>query len=119
MNSNPLLSDRQWRKISALLPENRHDPVMIAAILYLEFSGESLRHAAELFGLTKTRLNEWRNAIAADLPRIMVALRLEPAGGLARRRGGRVFYGNNPAMMAEIAGLRLRNFRDALRAGSR
>jgi hypothetical protein len=57
MSSNiPMLSDGQWRKIEKLLPENRHDSTVIAAILYREFSGQPLRHVGEQYGLSRTRL---------------------------------------------------------------
>lgn len=112
-SSNPLLNDLQWRRISALLPPKRRDRAVIAAILYLEFSGVSLRHVAELFGLSLTRLHEWHRAIGADgsLAKVMAALKLESAG---RSRGGRVFYGSG-AMAAEITALRIGEFREALR----
>ena len=42
------------------------------------------------------------------------------ASALARRRGGgRPTYHYNPAMMAAVAEIRMRGFRDALRAGRR
>ena len=90
MGSIPMLSDAQWRKISPLLPETKRDPVPIAAILYLEHSGQSLRHTAEIFRLSRSRLNEWHRALNADgsLAQIMTVLKLEAAGPLARRRGG-------------------------------
>jgi hypothetical protein len=121
MGSNLLLTNRQWRKISELLAENRRDAVMIEAVLYREFSGQSLIHAAEVFGLTRVRLHEWHRAIAADgsLARIMAALKLEPASALMRRRGGRPFYHRDAKMVAAVAQIRLQNFCEALRAGSR
>ena len=90
---------------------------MIVAILYLEFSGQSLRHVGELFGLSRTRLHEWHQALEADgsLAKVQAALKLEPSG----RRGGRVFYGSSAAMAAEIAAIRIGNFREALRGGRR
>jgi hypothetical protein len=110
-SSNQLLNDLHWRRIESLLPPNRRDRTVIAAILYLEFSGQSLRHVGEVFGLSRTRLHEWHRAIEADgsLARIMAALKLEPAG-----RRGRVFYGNDAAMAAEIAAIRIGEFRAAL-----
>jgi transposase len=112
MSSNPLLNDLQWRRIERLLPPSRRDRAVIAAILYLEFSGVSLRHAAELFGLSRTRLHEWHRAIEADgsLAKVMEALKLESAG-----RRGRTFYGADAAMAAEISALRVGEFRAALR----
>jgi hypothetical protein len=115
MGSNSLLSDAQWRRIEKLLPENRHDRTVIAALLYREHSGQPLRHVGEVFGLSRTRLHEWHRAIEADLPRIMAVLKIEPAGALARRRGGRPFYHRDPKMVAAVTELRLRNFADALR----
>ena len=86
-SSNPLLHNAQWRRIEKLLPPNRQDRVAIAAILYLEFCGESMRHACELFGLSRTRLHEWHQALEVDgsLAKVQAALKLEPSG---RRAGG-------------------------------
>ena len=48
---------------------------MITAILYLEHSGQPLRHVGEQYGLSQTRLHEWHRAIEADgsLARVMGA----------------------------------------------
>ena len=88
MSSKSALSDAQWRKIERYLPETRRDRLMIEAILFREFSGQSLTDVAELFGITRVRLFQWEHAIEAVLPAIMAALRLEPAGPLARCRSG-------------------------------
>jgi hypothetical protein len=119
MSSVPLLSDAQWSRIENILPENRRDRTVITAILYLEHSGQPMRHVGEQYGLSQTRLHEWHRAIEADgtLGRIMVALKLEPASAPAR--GDRPFHSHNPAMVAQVTALRLRNFGDALRAGSK
>ena len=119
MSSVPLLSDAQWSRIENILPENRRDRTVITAILYLEHSGQPLRHVGEQYGLSQTRLHEWHHAIEADgtLGRIMAALKLEPASAPAR--GDRPFHSHNPAMVAQVTALRLRNFGDALRAGSK
>ena len=114
MNSNSMLSERQWRKIEPLLPDNRRDRLMIEAVLFREFSGQSLTEIAWQFGTTRVRLHQWSHALAHLLPGIMAALKLEPAG-----RRGRMFYGSNSAQAAEIASLRIGNFREALRAGRR
>ena len=118
MSSVPLLSDAQWSRIENSLPENRRDRTVIAAILYLEHSGQPLRHVGEQYGLSQTRLHEWHRAIEADgtRGRIMAALKLEPASAPAR--GDRPFHSHNPAMVAQVTALRLRNFGDALRAGA-
>ena len=124
MGSIPMLSDAQWRKISPLLPETKRDPVPIAAILYLEHSGQSLRHTAEIFRLSRSRLNEWHRALNADgsLAQIMTVLKLEAAGPLARRRGGGPEWYARPgpeAQAAAVTEIRVRSFGAALRAGRR
>ena len=119
MSSVPLLSDAQWHLIEDILPENRRDQTVITAILYLEHSGQPLRHVGEQYGVSQSRLHEWHLAIQADdtLARGMAALKLDPASAPAR--GDRPFYSHNPAMVAQVTALRLRNFGDALRAGSK
>ena len=105
MSSKSALSDRQWRRIEKLLPANRRDRLMIEAVLFREFSGQSLSDVAELFGITRVRLHQWHHAIEADLPAIMAAVRLEPAGRSARcSSGSRPTYHNDPAMMAAVGG---------------
>jgi hypothetical protein len=119
MGSKPLMSDTKWRKIAPLLPANRRDRQVIEAILFREHSGWSLTDTAALFGLTRVRLYQWHTAIAADLPRILAVLGLEPADQLMRRRGGRAFYRDDAEMADAIAAIKLRNFAEALRAGRR
>lgn len=121
MGSKPLISDAQWRKIEKLLPETRRDPQMIAALLYREFSGQSLSHAAEMFRVTRVRLHQWHRALEADgsLADIMAALKLEPAGPLARCAAGRPWYARDAELAARVAQFRLQNFADALRASRR
>jgi hypothetical protein len=123
MSSNPLLSAAQWRAIAPLLPEKlRRDQHAIEAILFREFSGRSLTETSEIFAITRVRLHSWHNAIEADgsLRRIMAVLKLEPANPLARARTGeRSRHHNNPEMVAAIAAIRMRGFRDALREGRR
>ena len=118
MSSVPLLSDAQWRLIEDILPENRRDRTVITAILYLEHSGQPLRHVGEQYGLSQTRLHEWHHAIETDgsLTRLMAALKLERAS--AMDRGDQPFHSHNAAMVAQVTALRLRLFGDALRAGS-
>lgn len=115
MSSNPLLNDLQWRLIERLLSPNRADRAVIAAILYLQFSGGSLRHVAELFGLSRSKLHEWHRATLADgsLAKVMAALKLESAG-----RRGKMFYGSG-AMADQISAIRVGEFRQALRGGRR
>jgi hypothetical protein len=118
MSSVPLLSDTQWHRIETILPENRRDRTVITAILYLEHSGQPLRHVGEQYGLSQTRLHEWHGVIAADgsLTRVMAALKLDRASALDR--GDQPFHSHNAAMVAQVTALRLRLFGDALRAGS-
>jgi hypothetical protein len=114
------LTERQWRQIESILPQTRRDRLVIEAILYREFSGQSLAEVAEVFALTKVRLHQWHHAIAAELPQIMATLRLERASASARcRSGSRPTYRDNPAMVAAVGELRLRKFRQALRGGGR
>ena len=121
MGSRSALTAAQWRKIEKILPEKMRNQVMIEAILYREFSGRSLTQVSETFGLTRIRLHTWHTALEADgrLRKIMAALKLEPAGPLARcRSGSRPTYWRNQAMVDAVAAIRLQNFREALR-GSR
>jgi transposase len=113
----PLLSSSQWNAILPLLPPNRRNVQIISALLYLEHSGESLRHVCEQFRTTKSRLNQWHRALASDgtLANIMLRLRLESAGPLVRRAGGQRWYGDNATLAAEITSIRVGRFRDALR----
>ena len=93
---------------------------MITAILYREFSGQSLSEVAQQFSITRARLQAWARALEDDLPAIMATLKLEPAGAAAKSRGGgRATYYNNPEMVDAVAAIRMLGFRDALRAGSR
>ena len=79
MASAPLLTALQFKKIELHLPASRRDRRMISAILYRASSGQSVREAADAFGVTKTQLNEWEAAISGELPGILQALRLEVA----------------------------------------
>jgi hypothetical protein len=119
MSSKSALSNAQWRKIERYLPETRRNRLMIEAILFREFSGQSLTDVAEVFGITRVRLFQWEHAIEAVLPAIMAALRLESAGPLARcRSGSRPSYRRDQAMVDAVAAIRFQSFREALR-GSR
>jgi hypothetical protein len=121
MSPKSALSEAQWRKIERYLPETRRDQLMIEAVLYRRFSGQSLSEVAALFSITRVRLHQWHHALDADgsLTKVMAALRLEPAGPLARcRSGSRPTYHNNPEMIAAVAAIRMQSFRQALR-GSR
>ncbi len=71
--------------------------------------------------MSRVRLNEWNRAIEDDgsLARVMAVLKLERANALVRRRGGRPSYHRDQAMVDAVASIRLRDFGDALRAGSR
>ena len=93
---------------------------MITAILYREFSGQSLSEVAQQFSIPCARLRAWAAALEDDLPAIKATLKLEPAGAAAKSRGrGRATYYNNPEMVDAVAAIRMLGFRDALRAGSR
>ena len=103
MGFKPSLTEAQWSKVSALLPEKRRGRQMIEAVLYRTHTGESLATVSEAFGIKKARLHQWEHAITHELPAIMAALRLERAGPLAWcRSGSRPTYHNNPDMMASI-----------------
>jgi hypothetical protein len=86
----PLLTDAQWRAVEPILPVGRRDRSVISAICFRESAGIGLRDLCEAYGVTRTRISDWTRALEADgsLPRILSALRLEPAGPLMRRRGG-------------------------------
>ena len=118
MSSVPLLSDAQWSRIENILPEHRRDRKVITAILYREFTGQSLSQVAEVFAIARVRLHQWHHAIEADLPGIMAALRLEPASPLARWLGGsRPSHHNDSEMVAAVAAIGMQGFRDASRTG--
>jgi hypothetical protein len=76
-----MLSAAQWRRIENILPPNRRDSAVIAALLYREFSGQSLRHTGEAYGLSRVRLHEWHGALKADssLAKVMTAQKSPPA----------------------------------------
>jgi hypothetical protein len=90
MAAIPTLTKRQWRTIEGILPANRRDPMMIAAILYRETAGASVRDTCQIYGLTKSRLSEWSAGLSESgaLVRILAELKLERAGPLQWRRGG-------------------------------
>ncbi len=117
MGSIPQLSDVQWRRIENILPENRRDRQVICALMYREFSGQSLRHVGGQYGLSRTRLDEWSRALKADgsLPQLMRLLKLKLASSLPRRGGGRAWYHHNKALVAEVTAIKLAEFRQALR----
>ncbi|MBT1512567.1 hypothetical protein KIP88_18855 [Bradyrhizobium sp. SRL28] len=117
MRSKSAMTEAQWTKIARLLPASRHNRQMVEAVLYREFTGQSLAEVSEAFGIAKVRLHQWQHAIAAELPQIMATLKLEPASPHARTRGGhRPSYHNNPEMLAAIVAIRMRDFRAALRS---
>jgi hypothetical protein len=115
----PLLSARQWKQIVELLPNNRRDPMLVAAILFREVSGSGIREVAKSYGISRSRLHEWNRALETGgiLANVLDTLRLEPAGPLARRGGGPAWYANNEGLAAAIAAIRLDEFRQALRSG--
>jgi hypothetical protein len=61
----PALSETKWRSIERYLPPSKRDPVVIAAVLYREVSGEGLRDTATLSGISRSKLDEWRRALGA------------------------------------------------------
>jgi hypothetical protein len=87
MSSMPMLSAAQWRRIENILPPNRRDSAVIAALLYREFSGQSLRRTGEAYGLSRVRLHEWHGALKADscLAKVMMAQKNPPATCSPRR----------------------------------
>ena len=80
MTSAPILSDAKWRKIGIDLPTTRRDRLMISALLFRTTTGQSVRETAAVFGVAKTKLHEWGNALEGVLPGILQTLQLEPAG---------------------------------------
>jgi hypothetical protein len=115
-----MLSARQWRAISKILPATKRDPVVIAALLYREFTGEGLRHVGEVFGVSRSKLDEWHRALEHDdsLARVMKVLKLPSASPLARSMGGRrsnVYCGGDKTRQEKVLAVRFRNFRAALR----
>ena len=91
---------------------------MISAILYRASSGQSVREAADAFGVTKTKLNEWERALAGELPGIMQALRLEVASSRVHRRGGQGWQ-RTPNVYDRVTALQLEHFGAALRRTAR
>jgi hypothetical protein len=121
MSAVPLLSARQWNEIIELLPTNRRNPILIAAILFHQTSGCGLREVAQSYGVSRSRLHEWSKALEIDgsLANVLETLQLNPAGPLARRGGGPAWYAHNKALAAEIAAIKLNEFRQALRSEGR
>ena len=117
----PQLTARQWRSISALLPETKRDRLMISSLLFRQTTGLGLRDVARWFGVTRTRLSEWEQALTADdtLERVMQTLRLERAGPLLWSGGGRQSnrHFQSKEMADAVLELRFRKFRDALAPG--
>jgi hypothetical protein len=119
MNFKPAMTARQWHQIEKFLPETRRDRRLIEAVVYREYSGQSLVETAVAYGVSKARLYDWHAAIAPVLPDIMAQLKLKPAGLLARARGGPRRSTNDPARAAAIVQVRLDRFYDTVRAGRR
>jgi hypothetical protein len=86
----PSIPPDKWQAIEALLPPNKRDKVVLAAILFRQTTAYGLRDTAEIFGLSRARVAEWTTLLESDgtLAKVMRALRLEPAGQLSWRRGG-------------------------------
>lgn len=114
MAQAPTLSDAKWRKIVNDLPANRRDRLVISAILYRATSGQSVRETAAVFGVAKTKLHEWGNAVEGVLPGILQTLRLEPAGPRMRRAGG-ADWRKRSGIYEGVSALRLEDFGRALR----
>ena len=114
MASAPILSDAKWRKIESHLPTNRRDRLMISALLYRATSGQSVRETAAVFGVAKTKLHEWGNAVVAVMPGILQTLRLESAGRRMRRAGG-ADWRKRSGIYEGVSALRLQDFGRALR----
>jgi hypothetical protein len=112
----PALSEAKWQRIAKLLPESKRDPVMIAALLFRHTSGCGLRDVAQWAGVSRTRLSEWDQALAADrsLERIMKALKLERANSLMWSSGGQRSW-RDSKVAAGVTAIKFQNFRDALR----
>jgi hypothetical protein len=118
MAAIPTLTKRQWRTIEGILPANRRDPMMIAAILYRETAGASVRDTCQIYGLTKSRLSEWSAGLSESgaLVRILAELKLERAGPLQWRRGGCAWYKRYAVDQGRgVEAVRLARFGDALR----
>ena len=108
--------NRNGARSSGCCRESRRDRQMIEAILFREFSGQSLTDVAELFGVTRVRCISGNMRSRLELPAIMAALKLEPAGTARQRcRSGSRHHHRDPAMIAAIAAIRMRGFKDALR----
>jgi hypothetical protein len=111
------LSETKWRSIERYLPPSKCDPVVIAAVLYRQVSGEGLRDTAALSKVSRSKLDEWRRALEADgsLRQVMKALKLKPAGSQVRPSGGPAWYADDATLAAQIRQIRLDAFRQALR----
>ena len=118
MASAPLLTALQFKKIELHLPGSRRDRRIISAILYRSCTGQSVREAADAFGVTRTKLNSWERALASELPGIMGTLQLEAASSHMQRRGGQSWR-RRPDVYERVTALRLKDFRAALRRTSR
>ena len=59
----PLLTTAEIRQIAPYLPRKRDDPVIISAIVFRNWSGESLRHIATWYGVTVGRVQTWETQL--------------------------------------------------------
>ena len=114
----PLLTTAEIRRIAPYLPRKRDDPVIISAIVFRNWSGESLRHIATWYGVTVGRVQTWETQLrdGGQLAAIMKELGLPHASALQWVNGGQVSAWRNPDTAKRIAALRFTQFRDALRA---
>jgi hypothetical protein len=99
---------------------NKRDRLVISAPLFRQTSGCGLRDIAQWAGLTRTRLSEWDQALAADgtMLQIMKTLKLDRASALSWSGGGQRSHSRDKKVAAGVTAIRFQNFREALR-GSR
>ena len=116
--SAPILTAAEMARIAPYLPRKRDDPVVISAIVYRNWSGLSLRHIANWYGVTVGRLQTWETQLrdGGQLAAIMKVFGLPHASALQWSNGGQVSAWRNPDMAKRIAALRFQQFRAALRA---
>jgi len=80
MSSKPMLSVAQWRRIENVLPPNRRDTAVVAALLYRGFSGQSLCRTGEAYGLSRIRPHKWHGAkVDSSLAKVMTTQKNPPA----------------------------------------
>jgi hypothetical protein len=117
MITAPLLTNHQWHAIERYLPPKKHNRAIISAVVFRNWSGESLRHVAQWYGCTFGRLQAWDREMRAggQLSAIMRELRLPQASSLMWSNGGQRSSWRDPDTARKVEAYRFGQFKEALR----